>query len=78
MEEIIPTERAMIYLPKNSVKITITAIIYENDELVSVSCDLDLSEIRKAFADAEENYIEDEDIFVLTEKGKRSFDEKNI
>ena len=73
-EENIPMEltelRAMVYLPENSVEVEITATIYENGELVKVGKTLRLSEIQAAFRDAEENYIEDDDMFQITEKGR--------
>ena len=63
-------KRAMIYLPENSVDVTINCKIYENGKLVDVSKQLKFSEIQSAFMDAEYNYMEDTDKFVITEKGK--------
>ena len=63
-------KRAMVYLPENAVDITITCKVYENGELIEVNKQLKLSDIRAAFEDAEYNYIEDDDKFVITEKGK--------
>lgn len=63
-------QRAMIYLPENAVEVTIICKVYEDGELIEVSNQLRLSEIRSAFEDAEDNYIADDDKFVITEKGK--------
>ena len=76
MKEILLKEqRAIINLPENAVKVTISVVIYENDTIETVEKVLNLSEIRKAFADAEENYIEEEDTFTLTDKGKQIVEE---
>lgn len=61
--------RSMLYIPEKAVEITLTAKVYNNGELINVSKTLDLQEIRRAIADAEKNYIEDDDVFYLTEKG---------
>lgn len=72
-EENIPMEltelRAMVYLPENSVEVEINATIYNDGKLVKVGKTLKMSEIQLAFRDAEENYISDDDKFVVTEKG---------
>ena len=64
-------KRAMIYLPENAVDITINCKVYENEKIVEVSKQLRLSEIQAAFMDAEQNYIEDDDVFVLTDSEKQ-------
>lgn len=61
--------RAMVFLPDNAYKIRIEASIVIDDEIVVAYKELDRSEIEKAFRDAEENYTEDDDKFVITEKG---------
>ena len=64
-------KRAMIYLPENAVDITINCKVYEDGNIVEVSKQLKLSEIQSAFMDAEQNYIEDDDVFVLTDSEKQ-------
>ena len=64
-------KRAMIYLPENAVDITINCKVYEDGNIVEVSKQLRLSEIQAAFIDADQNYIEDDDVFVLTDSEKQ-------
>jgi len=64
------SQRAMLYLPEDAVKIKITAYVFMDDELKKVQRVLNMHDIQKAFKDADDNYIEDDDTFVLTEKGK--------
>lgn len=69
-EEIELTEhRAMVYLPESAVKVVINATVFECGELHNVSKELSLEDIRKAFQKADDGYIDDDDVFVLTDKG---------
>lgn len=61
--------RSMIHIPQNAVEIKMNCEVYQDGELKSVIKTLNLQEIQKAIADAERNYIEDDDVFYLTEKG---------
>ena len=62
--------RAILYIPKNTVKLVINATTYENDELHEYSKKIDMDDVRRAIKDAEMNYFEDDDRFVLTESGR--------
>lgn len=62
--------RAMIYIPENSVEITLTAKVYENGAITECSKKLDMVDCIKAIEDAEKYYMEDDDIFELTDKGR--------
>lgn len=65
-------DRAMIYLPSDAVQVEIIAkICTEDNRLINVSKILNVREIMDAFMDARDNYIEDDDEFVLTAKGKQ-------
>lgn len=66
--------RAMIYLPENSVEVTVIAKVFENGELQTVSMTYDMQKIREMFRKADDGYIDDDDVFVLTEKGKAFFE----
>ena len=72
-EDNIPMElseaRAMVYIPENAVEVEINATIYENGKLIKVGKIMTMKEVQEAFRDAEENYIDDNDKFVVTEKG---------
>ena len=61
--------RAMVYIPEGSVELEINATVYENGELIKVGKTMTLKEIQEALRDAEENYISDDDKFVVTENG---------
>lgn len=63
--------RAMFYIPDDSVEIKMEVTLYTDGEIHKVCRVIDLQGIRKAIEDAENNYFEDDDMFVLTEEGKR-------
>lgn len=68
---------AVIGLPENAVKVELIVTFFdsENDELCKCSRDLSMKEIKDAFRKAED-YIDEDDKFVLTEKGKNFIREK--
>lgn len=67
--------RAMIELPENTVALTLTAKVYHEGELVTVGKEYSISEIRAMFDKADKNYVEDDDLYTLTEEGKMYIDE---
>ena len=58
-------------LPEDAIKIVITATVYDGEYTQKASKILNNREIQKAFNDAERNYIEDDDKFCLTDKGRK-------
>lgn len=68
--------RAMVELPENAVEITVNAKVFHDGGLINVSKKLDMNEIRTAFQKADDGYIDDEDTFEITEKGKAWLDEQ--
>lgn len=66
----------MIYLPSDALKVDIVASIYYDDKITEVVKTLSRDEIKAAIEDAEMNYMEDEDMFVLTEKGAQDLLER--
>lgn len=66
--------RAMVCMPEDSVEVTIEAKVYFDGSLHTVSKTLSLSDIREAFRMGDD-YIADDDVFVLTEKGKAFLEE---
>ena len=71
-EEITVSEsRAIIYIPDNAVDAELTFKIYVDGELVSATKTMDMKDIRDAIDDAAKNYFSDDDIFVITEKGRQ-------
>lgn len=76
-EEVNLTEhRAMVYLPENSVEVEINCKVFNDGELLNVRKVLKMSNIRDAFQKADDGYIDDEDRFVLTEKGLKWLEEQ--
>ena len=68
--------RAMVELPENAVEVTLNAKVYHEGKLIKVGKTMDMNEIRTAFQKADDGYIDAEDMFVATEKGKAWYDEQ--
>lgn len=66
-------ERAIIWLPGAALHVKLVVDVYVDGAIEKVSRELNFEEIRKAFRDAED-YIGDEDTFVITEKGREYFE----
>ena len=67
--------RAIICLPENAVEMTVVAKVYENEKLQTVKMTYGLSQIREMFEKADNGYIDDDDRFVLTDKGRKFLEE---
>lgn len=65
---------AVIDLPENAVKVKLEVDIYLDGRITTVGRTLEMQDLKKAFRRGED-YIDDEDRFVLTEKGKKFFEE---
>ncbi len=65
-----PSEYAVISLPRDAVWVDMTIKVIQNGELVEVSGQMGVDDIRKAFQEAEKNYLPDDAVFTLTEKGR--------
>ena len=61
--------RAMIYLPEKAVEIIVNAKVYIDGKIQKVSLTYDMEQIREMFRKADEGYIDDDDTFVITDKG---------
>ena len=71
--EYLEEERAIVYLPIDSIKVELVCTIYQDDKINTVSTTLSNRDIQKAFDDARKNYFEEDDEFILTEKGEEFF-----
>ena len=72
MEEIsLNLKRAMLEIPENAIDAVFTFKIYISGEIKEVKTTTNMSEIRAAIEDAERNYCGDEDLFVLTDEGRK-------
>lgn len=67
--------RAMVELPEHAVEVQMDIKVFENGELFSVVRSMDMEEIRTAFRKADDGYIDDDDRFVLTDKGRAYLEE---
>jgi len=68
--------RAMVELPEDSVEVELCAKVYHDGELINVSKKLSINDLREAFRKADDGYIDDDDRFVLTEKGIQWLEEQ--
>ena len=70
--------RAMLYIPEDAVEIELSAKLYQKGgDIVSVSKTLDMHEIQEAIRKAEDGYIDEDDIFELTDNGREYLDSLN-
>lgn len=69
--------RAMVTFPEESVEVTMNVKVFHDGELMEVHKKLDMGEIREAFRKADNGYIDEDDRFVLTDKGKAYLEELN-
>lgn len=76
MEEIIlDNHRAIIELPEEAVEINLEAKVYHDGELITVFRKINQKEIREMFRKADDGYIDDDDTFVMTDKGRAYLEE---
>lgn len=65
----------VLAVPTDSVELTISAKIYHDGRLMDVSCVMGMKEIQAMFREARDNYIPEDTVFSLTEKGKAYLEE---
>lgn len=68
------TAWAVIDLPESAVKLELKVDIYLDGRIATVGRTLEMQDLKKAFRRGED-YIDDEDRFRLTEKGRELFEE---
>lgn len=75
MTEVKPEQSfAVIYLPNNAVELTLTAKVFMDGEIHELERTLEMDDIKAAFRRAEKGYIDDDDIFILNERGLHSLE----
>lgn len=74
-EVVLNEHRAMVYLPEDAVEVRFEAKVYHDGELITAQKILTMGDLREAFRKADEGYIDDDDVFVITEKGKKWLEE---
>lgn len=60
----------VLSLPSNSIFVKLYGNVFRNDKLEPYCVSMDLTDIRRAFRMAEEDYIPSDAVFTLTDKGK--------
>lgn len=68
----------VIYVPASAIELYIEAKIYEDGEIKRVGLTMNTKEVRDAMNDADRNYIPDDAMFFLTEKGRRDLEKTEI
>ena len=67
--------RAMIYLPEDVVEATIVCKVFMYGDVHKVEKRLTMADIREAFKKADDGYIDDDDVFTITDEGRAYFEE---
>ena len=62
--------RAMIELPEDALEVELNIKVWHNGEVINVTNTLTLTDLRTAFRKADDGYIDEDDRFVLTDRGK--------
>ena len=74
----ISEDRAILYIPHNALEGELSFKIYLDGEIRTVVKTLNQDELREAVRKAEEGYIDEDDVFTLTEKGKQLAEQLNF
>lgn len=70
--------RAMVCFPEDAVEIEINAKVFHDSKLMEVRKVLSMQDIRESFKKADDGYIDDDDMFCITEKGMQWMEEHGI
>lgn len=61
---------AVIRLPVNAVEAVLTITVFHDGELIKVEKRMDMDAVRHAIHEADENYLDPDAVFTLTDKGR--------
>lgn len=61
---------AVIRLPVNAVEAVLTITVFQDGELIKVEKRMDMDSVRHAIHEADENYLDPDAVFTLTDKGR--------
>lgn len=67
-EVLLDEKNIVISLPEDTVEVTISARVWQGGELITVERKMGPREVREAFNDADENYLDPNTTFSLTNK----------
>lgn len=62
---------AVIWIPDNAVEAVLTITVFHDGELINVEKRMDMGAVRHAIREADENYLDPDAVFTITDKGKR-------
>lgn len=68
--------RAMFMIPENTCEVELECSVFADGGIIRVSKKLNMKDVQQAVADAEKNYMEDDDMFEITDKGLRYLEEQ--
>jgi len=68
--------KALVRIPENTIQLDLNATVWHDGKAIAVHKTLDMKQVRQAFEDGED-YIDDEDTFVITDKGREFLEEMN-
>ena len=64
----------VLEIPTATLEVTITAKVWHEGEVISVTRTMSFDEVKKAFKEAEDGYIPEDAVFALTEKGRKELE----
>lgn len=70
--------RAIVNVPEDAIEIELNCKVFHNGEIVNVGKVMKLSDIREAFRKADNGYIDDDDRYMITEKGLKWLEENAV
>ena len=62
----------VLLIPSTTCEVTITAKVFYEGELVTVTKVMNFDEVREAFTEAANGYIPEDTVFTITDKGKEA------
>ena len=66
--------RAMVYVPEDAVECIMSCKVFVDGELYTAEKKLTMRDRREAIRKAEDGYIDEDDVFTLTDKGREWFE----
>ena len=70
--------RAIVDIPEDTVELTLNCKVFHDGEVIDVQKVMKLSDIRESFRKADDGYIDDDDRFMITEKGLKWLEENAV
>lgn len=68
------SEYIVLMIPQSTVEVTVSAKVWNGRKVIDVERTMLFGEVRNAIKDAQENYIPEDAVFMLTDFGKKQQD----